>query len=268
VFFTFSTTQEYYSMPIYPALTLLIGSAIALENRAVRIGTRTLTFVCAAAALACIALLLAVRHTPTPGDISDALSHHPAAYKLSLGHMEDLTVDSFAYLRLPLALAAAAFLIGVVATLRTNRRSAYLGIALMMVVFFHAARMAMVTFDPYLSSRPLINALERSPQGGLIVDHHYFWFSSVFFYTDRTALLLNGRFMGLVYGSYAPTAASVFIDNAQFQQLWDGSARYYIFARDIQIDTLASLVGRDRLIMVKSSGGKYLFTNLPIGGAS
>ena len=29
VFFTFSTTQEYYSMPIYPALALLIGSALA-----------------------------------------------------------------------------------------------------------------------------------------------------------------------------------------------------------------------------------------------
>ncbi|HEX8893234.1 MAG TPA: glycosyltransferase family 39 protein [Terriglobales bacterium] len=30
VFFTFSTTQEYYSMPIYPALALLIGSALAV----------------------------------------------------------------------------------------------------------------------------------------------------------------------------------------------------------------------------------------------
>ena len=29
VFFTFSTTQEYYSMPIYPAMALLLGSAIA-----------------------------------------------------------------------------------------------------------------------------------------------------------------------------------------------------------------------------------------------
>ena len=264
VFFTFSTTQEYYSMPIYPALALLIGSAIVLENRAVRIGTRALTVICAAAALACIALLIAVRHDPTPGDISDALSHHPTAYKLSLGHMEDLTVDSFAYLRFPLGLAAAAFLIGVIATLRTARRFAYIGIAVMMVVFFHAARFAMVTFDPYLSSRPLIRALERSPQGSLIVDHHYYWFSSVFFYTNRSALLLNGRFMNLVYGSYAPTAANVFIDNAQFQQLWRGSARYYIFARNDQVDTLESLVGKDRLITVKSSGDKWLFTNQPL----
>ena len=29
VFFTFSTTQEYYSMPIYPALALLLGCVMA-----------------------------------------------------------------------------------------------------------------------------------------------------------------------------------------------------------------------------------------------
>lgn len=268
VFFTFSTTQEYYSMPIYPAVALLIGSAIVLENRAIRIGSRVLTVVCALAALACIAILVAVRHVPTPGDISTALAPHPAAYKLSLGHMEDLTLDSFAYLRVPLAMAACAFLIGVAATLRPVRKTVYLGVALMMVLFFQAARVAMVAFDPYLSSRPLIRALDQSPQGGLMIDHHYFWFSSVFFYTNRPALLLNGRFMGLVYGSYAPTAANVFIDNAQFQQLWSGPSRWYIFAKDDQVDGLASLVGKDRLITVKSSGGKFLLTNHPLAAGS
>ena len=33
VFFTFSTTQEYYSMPCYPALALLTGSAMAAGRR-------------------------------------------------------------------------------------------------------------------------------------------------------------------------------------------------------------------------------------------
>ena len=33
VFFTFSTTQEYYSMPCYPALALLLGSAMAAAVR-------------------------------------------------------------------------------------------------------------------------------------------------------------------------------------------------------------------------------------------
>jgi len=44
-FFTFSTTQEYYSMPCYPALALLIGSAMAGEGIWVRRGTRALAVV-------------------------------------------------------------------------------------------------------------------------------------------------------------------------------------------------------------------------------
>src|SRR5580698_9485085 len=149
VFFTFSTTQEYYSMPIYPAMALLVGSAITLEDRVVRAGTRAVTVFCAIAAILILSTLVAVRHLPTPGDISQALSSNPSAYKLSLGHMEDLTLNSFAYLRLPLAVAAAAFVIGGISTLRAGRKTAYLGIAIMMLVFFHAARLAMVTFDPY-----------------------------------------------------------------------------------------------------------------------
>ena len=264
VFFTFSTTQEYYSMPIYPAMALLIGAAMALENRMTRIGTRALTVISALAAIAIISILIAVRHVGTPGDISHALSYNPSAYKLSLGHMEDLTLDSFAYLRLPLAIAAAAFVIGVIGTLRPARRSAYLWIAVMMVVFLHAARTAMVTFDPYLSSRPLVRVLEQSPPGDLIIDHHYFWYSSVFFYTDRTALLLNGRFFGMVYGSYAPTSAEPFIDNAQFQTLWQKPARYYLFAKVSQFNDLVRLVGANRLITVSTSGGKMLLTNHPL----
>ena len=42
VFFTFSTTQEYYSMPCYPALALLIGSAMAAGGAWIRRGTRVL----------------------------------------------------------------------------------------------------------------------------------------------------------------------------------------------------------------------------------
>ena len=46
----------------------------------------------------------------------------------------------------------------------------------MMVVFFQAARMALVTFDPYLSSRPLAEAILQAPDGKLIVDRFYYTF--------------------------------------------------------------------------------------------
>src|ERR1700724_33840 len=110
VFFTFSTTQEYYSMPCYPALALLLGSAMAEGGDWIRRGPRVLAVVAGCATLAAFTLFALVRNVPTPGDISTALSQHPEVYTLSLGHMEDLTLQSFAYLRFPLAVSAAAFL--------------------------------------------------------------------------------------------------------------------------------------------------------------
>jgi hypothetical protein len=40
-----------------------------------------------------------------------------------------------------------------------------------------------------------------------VVDDQYYAFSSVFFYSNRTAPLLNGRVNNTVYGSYAPGRA-------------------------------------------------------------
>ena len=265
LFFTFSTTQEYYSMPCYPALALLLGSAMATSDRWIERGSRALAVLSGVAALAAIGILVAVRHVPDPGDISRALSHHPGVYTLSLGHMEDLTLQSFAYLRLPLGVAALAFCIGSIGALFLRGRGAFVAAALMMVLFFQAARIAMVRFDPYLSSRPLAEALLRSPRGTLIVDHHYYTFSSVFFYTNRSALLLNGAWNTLAYGASAPNVPDVFVDDARFRELWLEPGRFYVLAQDSALPRLRSLVGQERLTSVATSGGKSLLTNQPLG---
>jgi 4-amino-4-deoxy-L-arabinose transferase-like glycosyltransferase len=264
VFFTFSTTQEYYSMPTYPAFALLIGCAIAAGGVWVRRGTRALSVICACASAILFAILILVRHTPAPGDIASALTDHPDAYSLSLGHMEDLTLRAFAYLRLPLALAAVAFLAGCIGTLKGAGRRAYLSAALMMVLFLQAARIAMIAWDPYMSSRPLANALLRSPQGTLIAEGHFYPFSSIFFYTGRNGLLLNGRAVNLEYGSYEPGAPDVFVDDHQLAQLWRRPQRYYLVVDHTSVPRLKQLLGPDALITVKASGGKFLLTNHPL----
>ena len=263
VFFTFSTTQEYYSMPSYPAFALLLGSAMAMEGKWIARGTRVLAIITGCAALAAIGLWLMVRHVPAPGDISNALVFHPKVNSLSLGHMEDLTLQSFAYLRLPLAMAGLALCIGTIGAFVLRGWRAFLAAALMMVVFFQAARLAMVVFDPYLSSRPLAEALERSPQGTLITQGHYYPFSSVFFYTNRTALLLNGRRLNLEYGANAPGAPDVFIDDARFRDIWLGSQRAYLVTFQEQVPQLEPLVGNNHLNVVLQSGRGILLSNQP-----
>jgi 4-amino-4-deoxy-L-arabinose transferase-like glycosyltransferase len=260
VFFTFSTTQEYYSMPCYPAFALLLGCAMAGEGAWVRRGTVALSIASGIAALACFSILFAVRHVPSPGDITAALSVHPNAYKLSLGHMEDLTLDSFAYLRLPLAIAGIGFLLGAVGSIVGKK--VYLAAALMMVIFFQAARIAMVRFDPLLSSRDFARVILKSPPGEIILDHNYYWFSSVPFYTDRPVLLLNGRWQNLEYGSNAPNAPDVFIDDSRLKKMWFDSRRYYLIARADQLPRFDHLFGANGFSIMDRTGGKVLLTNM------
>jgi len=263
IFFTFSTTQEYYSMPIYPALALLLGSAMAVAGIWVRRGTRVLAVLLGCAAIAVVLLLVHVRGIPTPGDISAALVPHPSAYTLSLGHMEDLTLDSFAYLRLPLFVAGSTFLLGALGSMIFEEQRAFLAAALMMVIFFHAARLAMVTFDPFLSSRALANALSRAPSGILVAQGHYYEFSSVFFYTNRTGLLWAppNRRVNLEYGTNAPGAPKVFIEDDEFAKLWNSPGRVYLLGAGADLPKLEGLAVGGQFETLATSGRKFLLTN-------
>ncbi|HUS20174.1 MAG TPA: glycosyltransferase family 39 protein [Terriglobales bacterium] len=265
-FFTFSTTQEYYSMPIYPALAILLGSAIASGSRWVTYCGRFLVgiLVCLFAVL--VSLLYLSRGVKPVGDISSALTQNPEMYTLSLGHMSDLTVNAFAYLRAPLVLAAVAVLIGIAGMVYFRKRMTMVvcSVALMMALFFQAARLAMVTFDAYLGSYPLAEALQNSPPGDLIEGDAYYAFSAVFFYTNRSALLLNGRFNNLEYGSNAPGAPHVFIGDGQFVELWKRPQRYYLLIYGEDLPHIQKLVGESAVHVVRSNAGNYLLTNSPL----
>jgi len=264
IFFTLSTTQEYYSMPCYTALALLLGAAMAAGGVGIRRGTRVLCGVAVVCAIATAGIWYGVRNLPTPGDISGALGNHPGAYTLSLGHMEDLTFESFAYLRLPLLVACMAFVIGAAGTFRWVGRRAFLTTALMMVIFFHAARLALVVFDPFMTSKPLAEKLLALPEGQLVIDKNYWTFSSLFFYMDREPLMLNARYFNLEYGSYAPGAPDVFLDDAKFKEFWKSNKRYYLVSYPKRLERIEGLVGKENLHLAATSGGKIAVTNLDV----
>ena len=265
VFFTFSTTQEYYSMPAYPALALLIGSAMAMGGKWVKWGTRALCVISACAAAAVFAILVHVHGIATPGDISSALSRHPKAYTLSLGHMEDLTLDSFAYLRVPLVMAGIAFLVGVIGTFQAKAHRAFWAAAL---DDGHILSGGEASYGGLRSL--LVIAISRKcadverPEGQLIAEGFYYQFSSVFFYTNRTGLLLSTRKANLEYGANAPDAPQVFIDDSQFKGLWMAPGRDYLLTFASALPRYEELVAPARLVTVAKSGGKVLLTNHPL----
>jgi 4-amino-4-deoxy-L-arabinose transferase-like glycosyltransferase len=262
VFFTLSTTQEYYSMPAYPAFAILIGSAMAESDETGRGRVmRTAGALAGIAFVAIAGILWASRGYPAPGDIAEALTSHPESYTLSLGHMGDLTTRSMAYLRLPLVIAGLAMLIGSVGSWRFRDLRAVLALAAMMVLFFQAARLALIAFDPYLGSWPLAQALKSAPEGGIMIDDPYWEMSTIGFYTNRTVMILNGRRNNLEYGSYSPGAPPVFIDNAGFTARWSSPDRWYIVSEDQNRQRLHDLAGSAVLRPIATAGGKTVYTN-------
>lgn len=266
LFFTLSTTQEYYSMPAYPAMALLLGCATATNQGAWP--ARAVGAISTTALAAIVLILTQVWNLPTPGDISQELvTQATEVYTLSMGHIGDLTLRSFAYLRGPLLVAGAAFLLGAWSAWSESTRKGLTRLLLlagMMVLFLNAARWAMVTFDPYLSSQPLAKVLTQSPPGQVIVDNQYYTFSSIWFYSStQQALLLNGRVNNLEYGSNEPGSPQVFITDPELPNRWRSTGRYYLFLENPAIERVKRLLGAD-VHLVRSIGGKSLFTNRPL----
>ncbi len=61
VFFTFSTTQEYYSMPIYPAVAMLLGGAMAVGGEWIRSGTGMVSLIAELAGVICFSFFFLAR---------------------------------------------------------------------------------------------------------------------------------------------------------------------------------------------------------------
>jgi 4-amino-4-deoxy-L-arabinose transferase-like glycosyltransferase len=269
VFFSFSTRQEYYTFPAYPALILLAGQALAgreaAPGKALRISQWALAAVATAVAAGLLAMVAASLGRPAEGDIAGLLSRNEQHYVLSLGHFLDLTPESFAALRGPAIGAALVLLAGAWLSLwlriTGRHRAAALALALMSAGFFLCANEAYKVFNPILSSRELARRIQAVfvPGDRMVINGEYESGSTLNFYTGRQVLILNGRSANLWFGSWYPDAPKIFLENSDLARIWREPGRVFLFTPAEQKPKLEALVGPARVFA--SSGGKLILTN-------
>ncbi|MBI4470201.1 MAG: glycosyltransferase family 39 protein [Acidobacteria bacterium] len=272
LFFSFSTTQEYYSMPIYPALALLIGWGMArAETREEGWnlwGLRLAGILMMVVSISAGIVLYAIRTEKVIGDISSRLGRNPEHYALSLGHVMDLNLAALAELRYHLFGTCLVFGIGAAAVWFFTRRRSTMGsaIAISMVLagFFHVAEQARDVFGPYLSSKPIAGFLNArlQPDDRLILNGEYESGSSINFYTQRQVYILNGRAANLEYGSYFPDAPHLFYQDHDLVELWRAQHRVYLITPGEGRERIESLLPAG-VYMVFESGGKLVLSNRP-----
>lgn len=278
VFFSFSTRQEYYSLPAVPALALLIGAwlqrerASAADSRDRRDGRIGASILLAAGIAGFVAamVVLAKTHPLPPGtDIGSVLVLHPSQYKLSLGHMNDLTLQSFGLFRVPVLLVGLGLLIGTALNWIFRRRgkpfAGNLALAGMMIVLLLCVHRGLVIFAPELSSRRVALEIKQAWQPGdvIVINGKYEWGSTLNYYTGIQLHMLNGRDGNLWYGSFFPGAPQVFEDNASFKQLWNGPHRVFLFTEDFLADQALDDIDRSKVFVFARQGGKLVLSNRP-----
>lgn len=147
--------------------------------------------------------------------------------------------------------------------LLTRTGKAYIAITLMLVIFFQAARLALVVFDPYLSSYAIAAKLNHLPKGLVVVAGKYNWFSSVSFYSENHALQNGPNLDILEYGSLAPGAPRILVTDSELKGMWESSRRVYLIAKTPQLPHLQAVLGGLRQNIILQSADKSLFNNHP-----
>jgi len=282
VFFSFSTRQEYYVLPALPALAVLCGMWLkreadsapdsALRRSAVRGATALLVLGVIASAIAGWFAAVAPAVSPD-ADFGEVLRRVNSMYKLSMGHLFDLTPQAMGFFRWPLILTAISFLVGTVLHWILRKRGASmkanLALASMMVVLLYAVHLALGTFNPVLGSKPLALAIQRyyKPGDTIVVNGQYSRASSILFYTGVQMHMLNGLTNDLWFGSLYPDCPKVFEDDASFARLWRGPGRVFFFIpSDLDTDPLQKL-GAPYYLVAKA-GEKSVYSNQPVAVAA
>jgi len=276
VFFSFSTRQEYYTIPAVPGMALLVGGWLSKEaqanqasreRRAGRIGSFVLLLIAVGAFVVGIVLLISSK-TPTAGaDLADLLKKNPADYDFSLGHFLDLTPEALGLFRGALLGAVLCLLLGSAINyfLRRCHRPIHGNIALvlMMVGLLACVHSAFVTFSPVLSSKKLAIAIQQHYEPGdtIVVDGQYHQASTLNFYTGVPLHVLHPPSGNLWYGSKFPDAPNVFETPASLRALWSGKGTVFLWTDQ---ENPAVLRGGPTYPLAYS-GGHYILTNRRVG---
>jgi 4-amino-4-deoxy-L-arabinose transferase-like glycosyltransferase len=282
VFFSFSTRQEYYVLPALPALAVLCGMLMKREAESApdsalrRSGARGAM---AMLLLGVIAFAITIRiaavspAVPPNADFGEMLRRAQNMYRLSMGHLFDLTPQAMGFFRWPLILTGVSFLAGTVLHWIFRKRGASmranLTLASMMVVLFYAVHLALGTFNPVLGSKPLATAIQRNYKPGdmIVVDGQYSLASSILFYTGVQMHMLNGLTNDLWFGSLYPDCPKVFEDDASFARLWLGPGRVFFFVpNDGNIDNLKGMGAP--YYLVARTGSKSVYSNRPVAAGA
>jgi hypothetical protein len=272
LFFSFSTRQEYYTIPGLPGFALVLGGWLARERESApdssvrRAGRRSaaVLFGLGVVVAMVIGALLVMSKPPAPGvELAELLKKNPDEYALSFGHIFDLTPQALGLFRPQLLIVGLAFFAGGFLAWFFRRKNepgkGNIALAFMMIAVLFAVWSALREFAPILSSKQLAVAVEKQfkPGDEIVILGEYESGSTLNFYTGQRVHILHERSANLWYGSLFPDAPPTFETNESFARLWSGPQRVFLWTEDRNPPQLTGKPSYE----IAHSGGKWIVSN-------
>ena len=267
--------MEYYSLGAWPGIALLLAAALAgseqARDRWLTDIQRALAVLGLVFAIVLVHLLIASSHDQSTGDISLLLRTHDSSfYRFAMGHLFDLTIQSFADLRAPSIIAALALLTTFSTAWILRERSLHAAATIVMsagmIMLLVAANMAYRRFEPQLSSRSLAMQLSQylRPGDRVVLYGDFAAGSSLAFYTHRQLCMYKAPYSELEYGSHFPDAPKIFLNDQDFSLLWSGGNRVFLIVPSAQLYVARAWLPLHATWLFTESGGKTAFSNQPL----
>jgi hypothetical protein len=297
LFFAFSTRQEYYVLPAFPALAVLGAGWLAWvdhyrprrhekgarvvvrgaeHDQALRLIKAGQAAVHATEVLLVLGVVFAIGaawvllHAKAPSgnaDLAALLSEHPGDYAMSMGHFLDLNAEALGLFRLPLAIAAVSLVGGPAVSLVLRKRARPMAANWAMAAgafgFLLAAHMGLVTFAPVISTARLAETIapQVRPQDMVAIHGEYESGSTLGFYLKRADVhILEGRSSNLWYGSFFPDAPKIFETPESFAKRWSGPQRIFLWQSLTDPPNQLPAVSGPVYVIAKG-GGKEIVSN-------
>jgi hypothetical protein len=265
---------EYYSLPAFPAVALLVGRLWGAEMapRPHPSMARGLSYSCFGLLTIAVGLLPASWLIPHLEHVSlynmfTAMDAYSRDIQFGiLSNAEVYTVPSYEEMVPLFRWAALTLLLGIAgATLAWLRRRPGLTLACLMASMLPTlsfVQAGIIAFEPHRSIVRLADLILREFQPGdqLIIDGPYENFASANFYTGRRARVLHGLFGDLGFGSRYPEARETFLEEEEFSAVWRGPGRIFLLSDSpSRLAKLKALAPEP--VVLGRSGKNWLFSN-------
>lgn len=254
--------HEYYALPAFPALAILVGAAWAGGpdiGRWLRVGLVG----CGAVG----AWALWIGAGLSPAQAMRGLAELNVYYRILRDQGVAFPFDSprpFGALLQGLGLA---LILGWgLATLcwaRGLRRSAFVAVGALggAITLLILALLEVVT--PHHSARDISGAIaaRAAPEDAIVVEGSLEYSPALPFYTGRRVLLVNGAVGYFSFASELPEARGVFIDTRELIRLWDGPRRVFLVVRRPRGQSVVAALPASRVVEVGRYGSRWLYSN-------